>query len=87
MKLLTKDFNSREKVLLAILFVVIIAAAYYLFVYKTVDNQISALNSEKESLQNQLTILTAQVDRIQAMSDQMGNDTLRSYMPSYNSSK
>lgn len=87
MKLLTKDFNSREKILLVILLVVIVAAAYYLFVYKTIDNQINALNAEKESLQNQLTILTAQVDRIQAMSEQMGNDTLRSFMPSYNSSK
>ncbi len=87
MKILTRDFSTREKIFLAILFVIIIVAAYYLFVYRTVDDQITALQTQSQALESQLAISTAQVERLQAMSEQMGNDTLRSYMPSYNSSK
>lgn len=87
MKLLTRDFTTREKVLLAILLVVIIVAAYYLFVYRTIDDQIMSLESQNQTLESQLTIATAQVQRLQAMSEELGNDVLRSYMPSYNSSK
>ncbi len=87
MKLLTRDFSTKEKIFLATLFVIIIVAAYYLFVYRTVDDQINALRSQSQALESQLTIVTAQVERLQAMSEQMGNDVLRSYMPSYNSSK
>lgn len=87
MKLLTRDFSTKEKIFLATLFVIIIVAAYYLFVYRTVDDQINALKLQSQALESQLTIATAQVERLQAMSEQMGNDVLRSYMPSYNSSK
>ena len=87
MKILTKDFSTREKIFLASLLVIIIVAAYYLFVYRTVEDQITALRSQRSALENQLAISTAQVERLKAMSEQMGNDTLRSYMPSYNSSK
>ena len=87
MKILTKDFSTREKIFLASLLVIIIVAAYYLFVYRTVEDQITALRSQRSALENQLAISTAQVERLKVMSEQMGNDTLRSYMPSYNSSK
>lgn len=87
MKILTKDFSTREKIFLASLLVIIVVAAYYLFVYRTVEDQITALRSQRSALENQLAISTAQVERLKVMSEQMGNDTLRSYMPSYNSSK
>ncbi len=87
MKILTKEFSTKEKILMAALLVIIVVAAYYLFVYRTVDAQINAHISERESLENQLAIATAQVDRIQSMSNELTNDTLKSYMPSYNSSK
>lgn len=87
MKFLTRDFSTKEKVFLAFLLTIIIVAGYYLFVYRTVDDQINALRTQSQSLENQLTIATARVERIQNMSEQLGNDVLRSYMPSYNSSK
>ena len=87
MKILTRDFSTKEKVLILILMVIIISAAYYLFVYRTVDDQIAAHISESQALESQLTIATAQVERLKAISDQLENDTLKSYMPSYNSSK
>lgn len=87
MKFLTRDFSTKEKVFLAFLLTIIIVAGYYLFVYRTVDDQINALRSQSQSLENQLTIATARVERIQNMSEQLGNDVLKSYMPSYNSSK
>ncbi len=87
MKFLTRDFSTKEKVFLAFLLTIIIVAGYYLFVYRTVDDQINALKSQSQSLENQLTIATARVERIQNMSEQLGNDVLKSYMPSYNSSK
>ncbi len=87
MKILTRDFTPREKFLLTVLLVIIIAAAYYLFVYRTVDAQISAQTAERQSLESQLEIVTAQAQKIQKMAEQIENDTLRSYMPSYNSSQ
>ena len=87
MKFLTRDFSTKEKVFLAFLLTIIIVAGYYLFVYRTVDDQINALRTQSQSLENQLTIATARVERIQNMSEQLGNDVLKSYMPSYNSSK
>lgn len=87
MKLLTRDFSTREKVLLVILLVVIISAAYYLFVWTTVDDQITSIQSQNQSLETQLMIATAKVEKLQGMSAEMDSDVLRSYMPSYNASK
>ena len=87
MKILTKDFSTKEKILIAVLLVVIISAAYYLFVYRTVNEQIEGFVTERQTLESQLAILTEQVNSIQAMSEELGKDTVRSYMPSYNSSK
>ncbi len=87
MKILTKDFSTNEKILIAVLLAVILSAAYYLFVYRTVDENINALVSDRQALESQLQIVTEQVERLEAMSQQLGNDTVRSYMPSYNSSK
>ncbi len=87
MKILTRDFTTREKVLLAILLVIIITSAYYLFVWRTVDDQILSIRSQNQTMETQLMIATAQVERLQAMSDEMKSDILRSYMPSYNASK
>lgn len=87
MKLLTRDFTTREKIFLAALLIIITVASYYLFVYRVVEDNINALKAQGDSLESQLVIATAQVEKLQAMSEQMGNDTLRSYMPSYNSSK
>nr|WP_297706946.1 hypothetical protein [uncultured Butyrivibrio sp.] len=87
MKLLTRDFSTREKVLLVILLVVIISAAYYLFVWTTVDDQITSIQSQNQSMETQLMIATAKVEKLQGMSAEMENDLIRSYMPSYNASK
>ncbi len=87
MKILSRDFSTREKILLVILLVIIITGAYYLFVWRTVDDQILSIRSQNSSMESQLTIATAQVERLQAMSEQIDNDILRSYMPSYNASK
>ncbi len=87
MKILTRDFSTREKVLLVVLLVVIVAAAYYLFVWTTVNDQIDSIKSQNQSMETQLMIATAKVERLQSMSASMENDILRSYMPSYNASK
>lgn len=87
MKILTRDFTTREKILLVILLVVIISASYYLFVWRTVEDQIYSIKSQNQSMETQLVLATAQVEKIQAMSQSMESDVLRSYMPSYNASK
>ncbi len=87
MKILTKDFSTKEKILIAFLLVVIISAAYYLFVYRTVNEQIEGFVTQRQTLESQLAIATEQVESIQAMSNELINDNVRSYMPSYNSSK
>ncbi len=87
MKILTRDFSTREKVLLVILLVVIISASYYLFVWRTVEDQIYSIKSQNQTMATQLLIANAQVEKLQGMSSSMESDILRSYMPSYNASK
>ena len=87
MKILTRDFTKREIVLLIILGITIIGALYYLFVYQTIETGITAASAQAEALENQLQATQAQVKKIQAMDEEMGDDAFKSYMPSYNASK
>ncbi len=87
MKALTRDFSTREKILLVFLLIIIVTAAYYLFVWTTVNDQIESIRTQNQTMETQLEIATAKVAKLQAMSEEMESDILRSYMPSYNASK
>ncbi len=87
MKAFSRDFSPREKILLVFLLIIIITAAYYLFVWTTVNDLITSIQSQNQTLETQLQIATAKVEKLQTMSEEMESDILRSYMPSYNANK
>ncbi len=91
MNILTRDFTKSEKILLVVLGVVIVAALYYLLVFNQVETQIASSKDNALSLESELQVTQAQINRINTMSKEMEqlseNDVLKSYMPSYNAKK
>ncbi len=75
MKLLSRDFSTREKVLIVILVAILIVLGYYWLVDTPVRNGLTAVNakiSEMERMQNEL--------------DALGPEGRGAYMASYNNS-
>lgn len=90
MKVLSRDFTTKEKVLLLILALIIIVIAYYLFVYQPVNDGIQKAEATKQELNIELEAVNARVEKLQKMKEEIDNvtenGTLKS-MPSYNNSK
>ena len=57
MKLMSRDFTRKEKVLLLILTMILLGAVYYLAVDQPVRSAISEAVSEQENLNTQLLVL------------------------------
>ena len=90
MKILSRDFTNREKILIAILALVLLALVYYQFVDKTVRATVANSESEAQMLQTELDAAQAKLMRLQAIQSDM--DALKaggqlSWMGSYNNSK
>ncbi len=89
MKIMSRDFTLKEKVLLGILFVLLLCAAYYWLVYVPCSNAIAAANADRDKTAVDLTIARAKEDQLIAMQkelDSLGELQYASRMPSYNSS-
>ena len=54
MSILNKDLSKSEKNLLVVLVIVIIGAAYYLFVFTPIENGIHSARIEQQALQTEL---------------------------------
>ena len=91
MNILTRDFTKKEKILLLILGIVILASVYYLVVYSRVEDGIRSANDKVQDLETQLIVTQAQIDRINSMSDELASLKQAGfqvgYMPSYNAGK
>ena len=89
MSILNRDLSKSEKNLLVVLVIVIIGAAYYLFVYTPIENGIHSAQVEQQALQTELEVTNAKVEKIKEMTEELsGKSTARaSYMPSYNAGK
>ncbi len=90
MKLMTREFTTREKVLILILSLILIALLYYQFIDQPVRRQLEAAQSEAEDLSMELQIVEARLGELRRMRTEM--DTLiasgtASEMGSYNNSK
>lgn len=90
MKLLSRDFTTREKVLLLILVLVLIGAGYYHFVHKPVSEGVEQVRAESETLELELTAVEAKLAQLRAMQAEM--DSIEesgrlSLMPSYNNAQ
>ena len=90
MKILSRDFSTKEKVLLLFLIVVIVALVYYQFVHVPVTESLEKAANEKANLEIELEAVKTRISRLEVMQREIDevyeNGTLKS-MPSYNNQK
>ncbi len=89
MKVLSRDFTTREKVLIVILAAILIVLAYYWLVDSPVRNGIAEAEAKQQSAETELTAVSAkigQLQRMQAELDALGSEGRGAYMASYNNS-
>ena len=90
MKIMTRNFSTKEKVLLVLLAVMLVGLIYYKLVYQTITSKVMTANADAATLQSELDIAQARETRIQQMEKEMQgirNTGIVSKMGSYNSSK
>lgn len=90
MKLLTRDFTKREKALMLVLIVVLLALSYYRFVHIPISEATEDAKQKQANLLSQEAVTLAQLNRLKKMSDEV--DSLKaagvtSTQLSYNGSK
>ena len=89
MKIMSRDFTTKEKILIAVLALILLGLVYYRFVDQNVRTSIANSESEAQMLQTQLDAAQQRVARLQSLQTKMdeleasGNLT---YMGSYNNS-
>lgn len=90
MRLLSRDFTIKEKVLLGILALILIGLLYYQFVDVPVRDTIRRCEDAKASLEIELEAVQVRIDQLEKMKNEIDkvqlNGTLKR-MPSYNNSK
>ena len=90
MKILSRDFTLREKILLIVFCLILLALAYYRFVYVPCNDAIALARADRDMYQTQLLgALTkeAQLRRMKTELDSLGELQETSRMDSYNNSK
>ena len=90
MKLMSRDFTLKEKIMLLVLTIILLGAVYYLAVDQPVRNAISEAVSEQENLNTELMILQQKAALLSRMQNEL--DTIQSNgtygeMGSYNNAK
>ena len=90
MRVMSRDFTTREKVILLILVLFLIGFGYYQFVDRPVRESLAAAEAETAALQTELMGVNAKIEtlrRMQAEIDDITAGGRNSYMASYNNSK
>lgn len=90
MKFLSRDFTLREKILLIVFCLILLALAYYRFVYIPTSDAIDAARADRDASQTELLVaLTkeAQMRKMKTELDDLGELQETSRMDSYNNSK
>lgn len=90
MKVLSRDFTTKEKVMLLILCLLLVGLAYYRFLWAPCTDAVSTANSQCESLQTELLTAMAKEKQLKKMSDELdalGELQETSRMESYNNTK
>ncbi len=85
-----RDFNLTERILLIILGLLVVGAAYYYCVYLAVNDNLAEARSRRESLETELSgvqMYNARMLRMQEEMDALGAKAEVSRMESYNNSK
>ena len=90
MKIMSRDFTNKEKVLLVVLALILVALAYYYFVDQNVRSTITSADAECQQLQTELDAVQQKIAHLQSLQNAMdeleasGNLT---WMGSYNNGK
>ena len=87
--MMSRNFTTKEKVLLLILIIILIGLAYYQFFYVPTQQGIENARAEQSALQTELSAINtkiASLTRMKAELDSLSEEQ-RSYMPSYNASR
>lgn len=87
---MNRDVNTKEKVLLVILVLIILGFGYYRFVDQPVRKNLAKAEAEYSSIQTELTGIRIKIRELQRMQDEIDEITAGgkdSYMPSYNNAK
>ena len=91
MNILTREFSTREKILLFVLGVIILGVLYYLFIFQPVTESTKRAEDNAQQLESQLAMLNAKVAQIKKMQKSIeeyaDNGHIVSIMPSYNAGK
>lgn len=90
MKVLSRDFTTKEKLLLLLLSLVLVGLAYYQFVDQPVRSALAAAQSEAESLNAELRTVEEKLERMRRMRAELEDVTAggtATEMGSYNNSK
>ena len=90
MKVLSRDFSKKEKILILFLVIVLIVLGYYQFIHKKVVSDIKSADAEYEALRTELTAVNAKVAALTKMQNEINDISSGgtvSIMPSYNNSK
>ena len=90
MKILSRNFSTKEKILIAVLGVMLLGLVYYKFVYSTISNALTNTKAEAQSLQSELDVAKVRAAKIKKMENEMSGFKTTgavSKMGSYNYSK
>lgn len=90
MKTLSRDFTSKEKVLLLVLALLLLALSYYRFLWMPTNESMDRAVNRRDDLQAVLTttlLKEARLKKMQNELDSLGKLELASRMGSYNNSK
>ena len=71
MKIMSRNFKTSEKILLAILGIILVGLLYYRLVYVNIEETIATANTEAEALQSELDIAQAQLAGMQKMQNEL----------------
>jgi Tfp pilus assembly protein PilO len=90
MKILSRDFTLKEKILLLLLSLILVGLAYYQFVDQPVRSALESARSEADALTVELQTVEAKLARMRRMRSELEDVTAggtASEMGSYNNSK
>ena len=90
MKIMSRDFTTREKIMLLVLTLILLAAGYYLVVGQPIRTAINEAKSQQEELSTEMMLLqtkAASLSRMQSELDSIEQGTDLGKMGSYNNSK
>ena len=90
MKVLSRDFTLKEKILLLLLSLVLVGLAYYQFVDQPVRSKIESAHAEAQELAAELKTVDAKLEKMHRMRNELDDVTAggtASEMGSYNNSK